>query len=617
MSTTLTAEQAAQRLLDVLETVASSSLQPKANSKGNAKKHTPDSSSISWAFHNSVDTTGLLNWLSINIDAVNNGLCEDELELLAYLDRIDYKPSASSKNGTDSSEAILPSFELQKEKARTEANVLRLENYAETLKSQNTMLKSRLDSVSAELSGILEEEERLKRSIKASNSEVSRLTSAYTGVLDETSLAAKNLMDRLQLEGCKKSSYFYQNKEAIDRLEASLHSYLDKQNERISEQLKYADDLPAPWNEFQPLCTQNITDLLQTSRKEYEGLNKAAAEMAIEKLALDTEQKLIHLCEEEVDRAQGTDYTGVNQQSMEKEFKDFEECLNASIAQYRDSIVTATLEKTVDAMAVPLHTSNLLKQLGSLNRDLADIQSARLAQVLDLVLEDLKPQQQALTAIWQSLAAEHNMLDGWARLWQTVSGSLDKENAELEKLQATLNKHAATDSSTNVIALEDVLALSLKRLLDIYRQVSQPLLASSSEKSLDELVNIDSDDLSAILAAGAFTSWESLVSDAKAHAQQYSRVQTAISARVKQLSGIEQQIDCSLSDLTAAMHGGDTYSGSESVDVLPLDVRDSLGDLKQHASMLRKRVTKASMLAEEPQKAVSSNYAALFCQYYS
>ncbi|KAJ2630011.1 hypothetical protein H4R22_002968, partial [Coemansia sp. RSA 1290] len=125
MSTTLTAEQAAQRLLDVLETVASSSLQPKANSKGNAKKHPPDSSSISWAFHNSVDTTGLLNWLSINIDAVNNGLCEDELELLAYLDRIDYKPSASSKNGTDSSEAILPSFELQKEKARTEANVLR------------------------------------------------------------------------------------------------------------------------------------------------------------------------------------------------------------------------------------------------------------------------------------------------------------------------------------------------------------------------------------------------------------------------------------------------------------------------------------------------------------
>ncbi|KAJ2845651.1 hypothetical protein IWW36_004693 [Coemansia brasiliensis] len=442
MKTNLTAEQAAQRLLTILETVAPTKLQFKDSFKGNAKKHKPDSSSISWAFHSAVDTTGLLNWLSINIDAFNNGLSEDELDLLGFLDRIDYKPAMGgilAKDEKDSSESSLPSFELQKEKRRIESNVLHLEKYAEVLKSQNAMLKSRSDSVSAELTDILEEEERLKRSVKASNAEVARLTSTYTGVLDEASLAAKNLMARLQLEDCKKSSYFYQNKGTIDRLETGLHSYIDKQNERISEQLKAADKLPAPWNEFQPLCTQNITELLQLSRKEYESLNKTATEILAEKLSLDIEQKLVRLCEEEVDRVQSTGYTGLHQQQqMDGKFKDFEECLNASIAQHRDSMVATALEKTAGAMAVPLYTRGLLKQLNLLNRDLANIQTTRLAQVLDLALEDLKPQEQTLNAIWQSLAAEQKMLDGWAKLWQTVSESLGKENAMLEKLQMSL-----------------------------------------------------------------------------------------------------------------------------------------------------------------------------------
>ncbi|KAJ1879952.1 hypothetical protein LPJ57_002542 [Coemansia sp. RSA 486] len=47
--------------------------------------------------------------------------------------------------------------------------------------------------------------------------------------------------------------------------------------------------------------------------------------------------------------------------------------------------------------------------------------------------------------------------------------------------------------------------------------------------------------------------------------------------------------------MKAALQGGDEYSGSEALDILPVAVKDLLGELKYQAGVQRKRVTRAAM----------------------
>ncbi|KAJ2530193.1 hypothetical protein IWW43_004468, partial [Coemansia sp. RSA 1935] len=598
MSASLTAEQAAQRLLTAIDTLEIPKLQTKSKPGKPSSKPKLDSSSISWAFHDSVDTTGLLRWLAENVDAAKNGLATDELELLAYLDRIDYRVNSTLGDEGNVAGAALSACELRRDEAIAKAKVDQLQAYAETIRNQSSVLANRADRVSAELAELQEEEERLKKAAKASDSEVARLTASYTGMLDETALAAKSTMSRLQAE-TPNSSYFYQNMDEIDRLGVSMDGYLSGLHEQLGEQLEMADSLPSPWSEFQPLSTQSVSELLQLAQTEHSRLGKTASELVSANLKLAIERELVQLVDEEVCRMQSEDHASLLRRlqrlTSSAQEDEFSEHLNGLLGEHTKRMSEKALEKSAGALVLP-ETNTMLDRLCACFTELADMQSDRLGQVLDLALQDLKPREQAMVMILRSLADERDLLNGWNKLWSTVTASLDKDNTALDALKDVLRKHAISDSGASVIPPDDMLALSIKRLLDIYSKVGQTVLTSDSDQAnLFECADTTVQDQRALLAAGAFTGWDALLADAKMHKKVYSNVQNTVLARGKAAASIERQMDYSLSDLSAATHGGDTYSGTEAADVLPVDVRDTLGDLKHHASMLRKRVTKAAM----------------------
>ncbi|KAJ2759276.1 hypothetical protein IWQ56_005779, partial [Coemansia nantahalensis] len=142
MAASLTADQAAQRLLalvDVLDEGGGGATAQRAAGGGHRQRLAV--SSISWGFHESADTTGLLQWVAENVDARKNGLTADELELLAHLDRIGY-----TSDGTDDAAlTVAPGFELAAQRAKTEARIARLEPYVETVRNQGAVLASRAD----------------------------------------------------------------------------------------------------------------------------------------------------------------------------------------------------------------------------------------------------------------------------------------------------------------------------------------------------------------------------------------------------------------------------------------------------------------------------------------
>ncbi|KAJ2125224.1 hypothetical protein IW147_001123 [Coemansia sp. RSA 720] len=581
MCASLTAEQAAQRLLTAIDTLE----RPKPQTKGKPGKPSTkpklDSSSISWAFHDSVDTTGLLRWLAENVDAAKNGLTTDELELLTYLDRIDYRVNSTLGDEGNAAGAALSACELRRDEATAKAKVDQLQLYAETIRNQSSVLANRADRVSAELAELQEEEERLKKAAKASDAEVARLTASYTGMLDETALAAKSTMSRLQAEP-PNSSYFYQNMDEIDRLGVSMDVYLSGLHERLGEQLAMADTLPSPWSEFQPLSTQSISELLQLAQMEHCRLGKTASELVTANLKLAIERELVQLVDEEVSRMQSEDHASLLRRLQRltgsAQEGEFSEHLNTLLGEHTERMSEKALEKSSGALVLP-ETNTMLARLCACFTELADMQSDRLGQVLESALQDLKPREQAMVMILRSLADERDLLNGWNKLW-----SID-----------VLRKHASSDNSASVIPPDDMLALSIKRLLGVYSKVGQSVLTSDSDQANSfECADATIEDQRALLAAGAFTGWDALLADTKAHKKIYSNVQNTVLARAKAAASIERQMDCSLSDLSAATHGGDTYSGTEAVDVLPV----------------------AAMLAEEPRKAVASDYAALFCQYY-
>ncbi|KAJ2823508.1 hypothetical protein IWW50_003747, partial [Coemansia erecta] len=517
------------------------------------KKPIRDSSSISWAFHDSVDSTGLLRWLSENVDASKNGLTNDELELLTYLDRIDYwinnNNLISGEDEDNTAKDTKPAFELKHDEERAKTRVARLDSYVNTIRAQGAVLANRADRVSVELAELQEEEERLKRAVKASDAEVARLTASYTGLLDETALSAKSMMARLCAEPpAMKSSYFYQSAEGIDGLCTGIKGFLRRLHERLGEHLEMADALPSPWSEFQPFSTQSVSGLLQLAGVEHERLGVGASEMVAAQLGLGIESELVRATDEEVERMQGEEHASLLQRfenlaSGSTGAGDFGEYVGARVGEHAARLAAQALEKSASVVLVPSETSSKLAQLSACSKELADMQSDRLARVLDSALQELKPKERALVTVLHSLVAEREMLNGWSKLWTTVAASLDRDNAALEAREIALRKHASTDSSSSVIPPDDLLALSLKRLLGIYSQVGQSLLAGNTDLSgtLLECADSTDEDQRARLVAGAFTGWDALLEDAKLHNELCCGVQKAVLSRTKMAAGIERQ----------------------------------------------------------------------------
>ncbi|KAJ2616722.1 hypothetical protein H4S08_000658 [Coemansia sp. RSA 1365] len=634
MSLGLSADQAAQRFLTLIETL---NVDKPTSKSGKTHKRKLEASSISWAFRDSVDTTGFLRWLVENVDATKNGITEGELELLAHLERISYNnesgPVYDSENSSIYKNA-LSGFVLSSQKTKTETRIEKLESYAETIRSQGDMLTSREDQMTRELHELLQEEERLKKAAKASDSEVARLSSTYVGVLDEANLAAKTLMTKLQAEPSSASDarYFYQCTEEISQLDTAIQTYLEQLGADLKEKLTLTDELSSPWKEFQPFTTQRVSDLLQLGAQEHHRITESVSNLVFAKFKLDVSCELIRAISDEMDRMRSEGHAKLLERCQshadKEENIDFAAYLELQINKNTEQIATAARGKP-DGATLPVEVSNILAGLNNNCNELVQLQSKELGRVLDTAEMDLKPLVHAVQAIVCQLSTEKKMLGGWTNLWSTVTVSLDKENEALEKQKAALLKLSSQNTTSQIIAPDDFLALAIKRLLTVSNQASQIATAESTSDwllQLPPLLEISDSgitknsskvcELQSRLGESAFTGWDALLADAKLHRQLGTDIQSAMKTKVKEAADIERKMNCSLVDLSAAIHGGDEYAGTEAVDVLPTDVRDALGEMKHQASILRKRVTKATMLAEEPKKSIASEYAALFCQYY-
>ncbi|KAJ2329313.1 hypothetical protein GGI00_003970, partial [Coemansia sp. RSA 2681] len=290
MKAPFSADQAAQRLLTLLDTlgISSESSQGKGSTNANANANANrvskglDTSSISWAFHETIDTTGVLRWLAENIDAAANGLSDDELELLSHLERTEFEygdgadlAKSESNGGCEGDEDAAPSFELHARRKRTQARISRLEAYSETVRGQHTLLTGRVNQMTRELEDLQAEELVLSKAASSADGEVARLTSMYSGLLGESSLAAQTLMARLHPESLE-HRYFYQCANEISRLEIALQAHVEDIGEHVGAYMKIADELPSPWREFEPFATHSVSELLRLATAEHSRIGSSA-----------------------------------------------------------------------------------------------------------------------------------------------------------------------------------------------------------------------------------------------------------------------------------------------------------------------------------------------------
>ncbi|KAJ2766510.1 hypothetical protein IWQ57_004329, partial [Coemansia nantahalensis] len=418
MAASLTADQAAQRLLalvDVLSEGGGGATAQRAAGGGHRQRLAV--SSISWGFHESADTTGLLQWVAENVDARKNGLTADELELLAHLDRIGY-----TSDGTDDAAlTVAPGFELAAQRAKTEARIARLEPYVETVRNQGAVLASRADHMSRELAELLEEEERLKRAARASDAELARAVAGYRGVLDEAALAAKSLEARLSADAADggAGSYFYQRPDEVAGLLPTAQRCLESFGERLGERLARADRLPSPWREFEPFGAQSTSELLALATEEHARINRSAAEVAAAKLEADIACRLVCAIGDEADmaRAQGCDSLLRRCQAAAAD-SEFDEQLRAVVGEHAARMAAAVCDR-VGPAPQPAAIGRALVQVNASCGELAQAQSAQVERLLDEALGVLAPHDRAAAALVDAVADEREMLGGWARLWTT------------------------------------------------------------------------------------------------------------------------------------------------------------------------------------------------------
>ncbi|KAJ2677099.1 hypothetical protein GGI25_003319 [Coemansia spiralis] len=502
-----------------------------------------------------------------------------------------------------------------------------------------------------ELAELKAEEEVLAKAAGASDAEVARLTSAYSGLLDEARLAASKLLDAFDAEQTKDSSkYFYQCGSEIDRLCSDLNSFASALSQSVAKQMQLADALPHPWREFRPFGTQAVSEILDLAASEHKRIGYTMPGLTKKMIELQVMDAFIDTLEVEVDRAlkaNGVDGLLQRCQSLAvKEGRNMRK--GGDIGQLLDEYAAKAIPTTLadSKSLLQRDIDQKLVQLNQWHNDLAKSQKTQIRTMLEAIRNKVLPFDNATEAILESLLDEHDMVSSWAEIWGSVAERLEKDNSRLDKQKAALQEIAHKGSNDQVIHSDDILALSLKRLLTVSNHVLNKTTAisdfmknagqdgSDSVQTLQRMLlavsantesgaEADSDGDADMqdqqltwLGHGAFTSWDALLADAKTQKNLASTAKSIFQTTTKTMAGIERQMHCSRSDLTAALHGSDPCSGSEAFDVLPTSVRDMLGDLKYQAGILRKRVTKAAMLSEEPSKAANSDYAALFCQYY-
>ncbi|KAJ2745390.1 hypothetical protein GGI20_002192, partial [Coemansia sp. BCRC 34301] len=546
-----------QRLLDERS-------QGKSTANSNRASKELDTSSISWAFHETIDTTGVLRWLAENIDATANGLSDDELELLLHIERTEFQYGGAGVGDED----VAPSFELRDRRKQAQARISRLEAYSETVRGQSTLLTGRVNQMTRELEELQAEELALVKAASSTDGEVARLTSMYSGLLSESSLAAQALMDRFQPESLERR-YFYQCESEISRLDLALQAHVENIGEQVDAYMESADELPSPWREFEPFATHSMSELLRLAVAEHSRIASGAQKLNKSTLALEIENALVKAIDSEIDKA------------MRVPGELLQRCQAASLAPSMaemdaDRVIGEHVARLV-LSALPdgaaLHVQPAVKvALANLNEscnELAQSRSVLLDQRLATLKASLSLPAQTIGAIRHALATEREMLAGWAALWSTVSSSLDRDNAELERQKL-----------------------------------------GSEERGSDADGDADMPEQSSWLSEGAFTSWEALLADAKASRKLDSSAQQAIVDEVYAAEALERRMNGSRLDLEAALHGGRPNSGTETVHTLPLDVRDMMGELKRQANILRKRVTKATMATVHSNRGMSSEQIA-------
>ncbi|KAJ2849849.1 hypothetical protein J3B02_003746 [Coemansia erecta] len=593
MSDTISCMQAAQKLLGLLSTLGLLLTQdrgkdPKRGSRTEKTDNIPDASSISWAFHESVDKTGFLHWLVENISARRNGLTDSELELIDYLQRTGYKPlqhfvpeSIEHDHYVDRvNTSILPAFELQKQRRKTEKRVDQLESHLQVIGAQNELLNSRVDHLTKEIGELKAEEDFLVRVAAVSDLEVARAVATYTGQLDETALASKSLVDKLQIDKAtttKPHMHYYQCLGAIDKLQEAMQSQFKSTAEQICDLVKMNNSLPSPWKEFIPFAAQSIPELLHVAETEHTRIKDDALVLAKKKLQCEVESELLTALAAEADRLLLLD-----------NYKELlERCRSISGIDSSSSSVDLAIDKAAFDIAdpvikqirdtmVPSEYKQALDMLNCSHNELVCVQTQSIDKKIGSVLSLFDSQQNAVESILRVLVNENSMIDGWSRLWSRISTDLDSQNNELIKQKSDLESAAEfAVGSQQLIRPDDILALSLKRLLSMSVKASNAVLSlsengrtGSAQKNLtvnftellqtllDSQADFDNDmqvegtaDIHQQIRRdpwlsqdAAFTSWELLLADAKECHLLKSMADDAVDAESKACLDIEHKM---------------------------------------------------------------------------
>ncbi|ORX74372.1 hypothetical protein DL89DRAFT_15130 [Linderina pennispora] len=424
----LTPDQAAQRLLSLVQTLGMEGQRNErsTNSK-KARNAQPDPSSISWAFHETVDKDGLLRWLAENLDASRNGLCDDELEFLDYLDRIEYTGSDLSAAGEKD---LAASFELRAQLDRLEKQISQSRQHKKTLQEQSAMLDKRTEQLMQQLSELRVEEEALARAASSADAEVSRTTSMYQGFLDEAALATRKLASALSpasgrnAAGSLTKHFMFQCEDEVDEMCCAIKDYMTELGEFVETGMRKADVLPSPWKEFEPFATRSVADLLNVAKSEHGRIARDIVPMAQLKLKLDIERELLLASRSEADKALAS---GDLVQRCEQYMHDGEHASGwtSSVEAHAVNLSGAVLSHLEEPGQVR-HFGDVMEQLRQQWAALAENRRDQQSQDLEIAAQSIGPQRQAADEAMHRLAEEQ--ADS-GRLECDVGGGSDQPGA--------------------------------------------------------------------------------------------------------------------------------------------------------------------------------------------
>ncbi|KAJ2381479.1 hypothetical protein GGI05_005970, partial [Coemansia sp. RSA 2603] len=349
----------------------------------------------------------------------------------------------------------------------------------------NEVLSSRIDTMTRELAELRAEEEALERAAAASDAELARLISAHSGQLEEASLATHVLNEQLDADGKaapdSKPRYHYQCTDMITRLCLGMQKSFESVGRQIEKHVAQVNELPSPWKEFEPYAARDISELLQITHDEQRRIINDVPDLVRTKLILEIEAKLVHAIGDEVDRLDGSSLLeDIQETSLAMPSDAFIE----RVVQEHSQVLSESHLAAVNGSSVPKDFAQAIDILNDSYCQLAQSQADLVGKGIDSVLQNLTTQKQVIENSLQSLVDEKDMLHGWARLWSVVSAGLDEDNADLQKQKTDLERLATKDAAKyTVISPDDVLALSLKRLISMSRTANRAAVALSRSYS--------------------------------------------------------------------------------------------------------------------------------------